>query len=100
MQIAAIGSPDFVVGFRLVGVKKIVETTPETFEKAVQEILDNRDVGIMVVDMRDVEKLPGPVRKRLTDSTTPVVIPIGTDEGDLRDKVRRAIGVDLYNKGG
>ena len=53
----------------------------------------------MVVDMKDVEKLPGPLRKRLTDSTTPVVIPIGTDEGDLRDKVRRAIGVDLYNKG-
>jgi len=96
MQIAAIGGPEFVVGFRLVGIKNVVETTPETFEKIVQEILDSRDVGIMVVDMKDVERLSGAVRKRLTDSTTPVVIPIGTDEGDIRDKVRRAIGVDLY----
>jgi V/A-type H+-transporting ATPase subunit F len=92
MEIAAVGSPDFVVGFRLVG----VETSPETFEKIVQEILDNRNVGIMVVDMKDVERLSASVRKKLTDSTTPVVIPIGTDEGDIRDKVRRAIGVDLY----
>jgi V/A-type H+-transporting ATPase subunit F len=73
-----------------------VETSPETFEKIVQEILDNRNVGIMVVDMKDVERLSASVRKKLTDSTTPVVIPIGTDEGDIRDKVRRAIGVDLY----
>jgi V/A-type H+-transporting ATPase subunit F len=96
MEIAAVGSPDFVVGFRLVGVKRVVETSPETFEKIVQEILDNRNVGIMVVDMKDVERLSASVRKKLTDSTTPVVIPIGTDEGDIRDKVRRAIGVDLY----
>jgi V/A-type H+/Na+-transporting ATPase subunit F len=96
MEIAAIGNPDFVVGFRLVGVKKIFETTPDTFEKTVQEALDNKDVGIVVVDMKDVDRLPATLKKRLIDSTTPVVIPIGKDEGDLRDKVRRAIGVDLY----
>ncbi len=96
MEIAAIGDPDFIVGFRLVGVKKVVETTPDTFENTVQEMLSSKDVGIMVVNMKDVDRLPGPLRKRLTDSTTPVVIPIGTDEGDIRDKVRRAIGIDLY----
>jgi vacuolar-type H+-ATPase subunit F/Vma7 len=32
----------------------------------------------------------------MIDSTTPVVIPVGTEPGDMRDKVRRAIGVDLY----
>lgn len=60
------------------------------------KILDSHDVGIMVVNMKDVEKLPAAVHKKLIDSTTPVVIPVGTDEGDIRDKVRRAIGVDLY----
>ena len=96
MEIAAIGDPDFIVGFRLVGVKRVVETTPDTFENTVQEMLSSKDIGIMVVNMKDVDRLPGPLRKRLTDSTTPVVIPIGTDEGDIRDKVRRAIGIDLY----
>jgi V/A-type H+-transporting ATPase subunit F len=96
MEIAAVGSPDFIVGFRLAGIRMVVETDPETFEKTVQQILDNRNVGIVVVDMNDVEGLPASLRKRMTDSTTPVVIPIGTDEGDIREKVRRAIGIDLY----
>jgi len=96
MEIAALGSPDFIVGFRLVGIKKVIETTPDTFEKAVQEMLANKSVGILVVDMKEVEKLSPSVRKKMVDSSSPVVIPIGTDEGDLRDKVRRAIGVDLY----
>ncbi len=96
MEIAAIGAQDFVVGFRLVGIKKVIPTTPEDFEKAVLDMLANKSVGILVVDMRDVEKLSPSVRKKMVDSSSPVVIPIGTDEGDLRDKVRRAIGVDLY----
>lgn len=96
MEIAAIGSPDFVVGFRLAGVRMVVETAPEEYEKTIQKMLDHKDVGIMVVDMKDVERLPAGLRKRMSDSTTPVVIPIGTDEGDIREKVRRAIGIDLY----
>jgi len=96
MEIAAVGSPDFVVGFRLAGIRMVVETDHEMLEKTIQQIMDNKNVGIIVVDMKDVERLPAPLRKRMTDSTTPVVIPIGEDEGDIRDKVRRAIGIDLY----
>lgn len=96
MDIAVIGGPGFVVGFRLAGIRRVIETTPESFEKTVQEILDSRDVGIMVVNMKDMDGLPTAVRTRLIESTTPVVIPVGTEAGDMRDKVRRAIGVDLY----
>ena len=96
MEIAAVGSPDFVVGFRLAGIRMVVETDHEMFEKTVLQIMDNKNVGIMVVDMKDVEMLSASLRKRMTDSTAPVVIPIGEDEGDIREKVRRAIGIDLY----
>ena len=30
------------------------------------------------------------------ESISPVVVPVGGEEGDLREKVKRAIGVDLY----
>lgn len=96
MDIAVIGGPDFIVGFRLAGIRRVYETTSDDFEKKVQELLDSHDVGIMVVNMKDVDGLPVAVRKRMTESTTPVVIPVGTESGDMRDKVRRAIGVDLY----
>jgi V/A-type H+/Na+-transporting ATPase subunit F len=96
MDIVVLGGPDFIVGFRLAGIRKVLETTSDDFEKKVQEMLDSHDVGIMVVNMKDVDGLPAAVRKRMIDSTTPVVIPVGTEPGDMRDKVRRAIGVDLY----
>jgi len=96
MDIAVVGGPDFIVGFRLAGIRRVYETTSEDFEKKVQEMLDSRDVGIMVVNMKDVYGLSAAIRKRMIDSTTPVVIPVGTEPGDMRDKVRRAIGVDLY----
>jgi len=96
MDIAVLGGPDFIVGFRLAGIRRVYETTSEDFEKKVQEMLDSHDVGIMVVNMKDVDGLSAAVRKRTIDSTTPVVIPVGTEAGDMRDKVRRAIGVDLY----
>jgi V/A-type H+-transporting ATPase subunit F len=96
MDIAVLGGPDFIVGFRLAGIRRVYETTSEDFEKKAQEILDSHDVGIMVVNMKDVDGLSAAVRKRMIDSTTPVVIPVGTEPGDMRDKVRRAIGVDLY----
>lgn len=96
MDIAVIGGPEFIVGFRLVGIRRVFETTPETFEKKVQELLDERDIGIMVICMKDMDRLSPSVRNRAVESTTPVVIPVGTEEGDMRDKVRRAIGIDLY----
>jgi hypothetical protein len=32
----------------------------------------------------------------MMESVDPVVIPVGIEEGDMRDKVRRAMGIDLY----
>ncbi len=98
MDIAVVGDPDFVVGFRLAGIRKVHETSTEDFEKTVQGILESHDVGIMVLNMKDYETLSPSVKKRVVDSTTPVVIPVGTEPGDIRDKVRRAIGVDLYRE--
>lgn len=96
MEIAVIGSPDFVVGFRLAGIRRVLETTPEKFESVIQETLNKKDIGIVIVSSKDVERLPALLRNRLVDSTTPVVIPVGIEKGEMRDKVRRAIGIDLY----
>jgi len=96
MEVVVVGSQDFIVGFRLAGIRNVHEVTRESIEEKLNEILASEDVGILVVNMTDVEQLPASLRNRLNESTTPVVIPVGTDEGDMRDKVRRAIGVDLY----
>ena len=96
MEIAVIGSPDFVVGFRLAGIRRVQETTSDDFESTIQATLNKKDIGIVIVSSKDVERLPATLRNKLVDSTTPVVIPVGIEKGEMRDKVRRAIGIDLY----
>ncbi|HWG91841.1 MAG TPA: V-type ATP synthase subunit F [Candidatus Thermoplasmatota archaeon] len=91
-----IGSEDFVLGFQLAGVRQAVRSNPETYSQDVERLLTS-GLGILIVDAKDVATLNPYQRKRLTDSNEPVVIQMGGESGgDLREKVKRAIGIDLY----
>jgi len=95
-EIGVVGSEDFVLGFQLAGVRKAVRSTPETYPQDVERLLAS-GLGILIVDAKDVDRLNPFLRKRLLDSNEPVVIQMGGESGgDLREKVKRAIGIDLY----
>ncbi|HYS72479.1 MAG TPA: V-type ATP synthase subunit F [Thermoplasmata archaeon] len=97
MEIAAVGRDDFVQGFKLVGVRRTVATTKEEIERKLAEILDDPEVGILVLDTADMKGLSHTMRRRLETVARPVVIGVGAAEDeDLRTKVKRAIGVDLF----
>ena len=96
MEIAVVGSEEFVTGFRLAGIRKVYSVTPDTLLDTLVKVLDEESVGILAVHTRDLERLPHQLRARMMASVDPVVIPVGEDEGDMRDKIRRAMGIDLY----
>lgn len=97
MEIAAVGRDDFVQGFKLVGVRKAIPATREDLEKKIGAVLDDADVGILVLDTDDMKSLSNTMRRRLETVARPVVIGVGAKEDeDLRTKVKRAIGVDLF----
>ncbi len=96
MEIAVVGSEDFVVGFRLAGIKKVYGVAPENLQETILRLVQEKGVGILAVHSKDLERLPQHLRDRLMASVEPVVIPVGEEEGDIRDKVRRAMGIDLY----
>ncbi len=97
MEIAAVGRDDFVQGFKLVGVRRAVATTKEEIERKITQILDDPEVGILVLDTADMKGLSHSMRRRLETVARPVVIGVGAAEDeDLRTKVKRAIGVDLF----
>jgi len=96
MEIAVVGSEEFVTGFMLAGIRKVYSVTPDTLLETVVRVLDEESVGILAIHTRDLEKLPAQLRARMMASVDPVVIPVGEEEGDIRDKVRRAMGIDLY----
>ena len=96
MEIAVIGSEEFVVGFRLAGIKKVYAVSPDNLLEKIVQIMDEPEVGILAVHTQDLERLPPQLRAKMMDSVDPVVIPVGLEEGDMRDKIRRAMGIDLY----
>lgn len=91
-----IGSEEFVVGFRLAGIRKVYAVSPDKLLEKIVQVMDEPEVGILAVHTPDLERLPPQLRAKMMDSVDPVIIPVGLEEGDMRDKVRRAMGIDLY----
>ncbi|HIH00992.1 TPA: V-type ATP synthase subunit F [Thermoplasmata archaeon] len=96
MEIAVVGSEDFVVGFRLAGIKKVYGVPPEKLQETIASLMEQEDIGILAVHTKDLDSLPQHLKDKMMGSVDPVVIPVGEEEGDIRDKVRRAMGIDLY----
>lgn len=98
-DIGVMGSSDFVLGFNLAGVRKTYAVERSDFPKQMERILAERDnLGILIVESANVEQLPATLRRKVSESLEPVVIAMGegAGEADLREKVKRAIGIDLY----
>lgn len=103
-EIAVIGSPDFTTGFRLAGVRKF-ENVPddekaEILDDAVSRVLTDDDVGIIVMHDDDLEHLSRNVRNDVETSIEPTLVALGGGAGSsgLRDKIKRAIGIDLMDE--
>ena len=96
MDIAVLGNDEFVLGFRLAGVKRIYTSGGQNYEERILELLADSSIGVLAVNSSDLDSLSSIARKKVLESIAPVVVPVGKGEGDLREKVKRAIGVDLY----
>lgn len=95
-----IGKSEFVTGFRLAGISKVYETPDiQATESAVRSVLEDRSVGILVMHNDDISNLPEILRKNLNESVQPTVVALGgsgSGSMSLRDKIKQAVGVDLW----
>jgi V/A-type H+-transporting ATPase subunit F len=98
MEIAVIGKSDFVAGFRLAGIRKTFDVgNDRELEERIKTCLDDRELGIIVLHADDLKNLPSGLQKTIDESVEPTFIAIGgREESGLREKIRRAIGVDLW----
>ncbi|WP_290899762.1 V-type ATP synthase subunit F [Ferroglobus sp.] len=98
-KIAVIGDPDFNVGFRLVGIRDVYDVqSDEEVVKAVEDVMKREDVGIVVIKNEFLDKIPISLRREMDESVEPTFVIVG-GEGSvevLKEKIRRAIGVDLW----
>ncbi len=96
MELAVVGNEEFALGFRLVGIRKVFCCSDENLEEEVNGVLGDKDVGILVLHDACLCNLSQPLTTKLRESVRPVLITVGEEEEDLREKIRRAIGIDLY----
>ncbi|WNY25893.1 V-type ATP synthase subunit F [Methanolapillus millepedarum] len=99
MEISVVGNSDFVTGFRLAGIRKIYDTENVSIDSAVRTVLEDKDVGILVMHNDDILKLPDSLKAMLNDSVQPTVVALGgsgAGSTNLRDKIKQAVGVDLW----
>ena len=103
-EIAVIGSPEFTTGFRLAGVRKFASVPDgqksEQLDEAVSEMLEDEEVGIVVMHDDDLEHLSRKVRQNVETSVEPVLVTLGggAGSGGLREQIKRAIGIDLMDE--
>mgnify|MGYP001276000058 FL=1 len=98
MEIGVIGREMFTIGFRLVGIHKWFSVDDETnSEEAVSSALKDKDIGVLVIHDTEWQELEDKTRSKLSNSVHPTVIAIGSGVDDtLRERIRTAVGVDLW----
>ena len=99
MEIAVIGNSEFILGFRLAGIRKTYAAeNDEKLAECITSALSDSEVGILVLNSSDMEKVSRRLRTTLEDSVRPTVIAIGGEVGGLsmRERIKRSVGVDLW----
>ncbi|MUV90024.1 V-type ATP synthase subunit F [Halapricum sp. CBA1109] len=103
-EIAVVGSPDFTTGFRLAGVRKAVsvpdDDKDDQLDEEVSTLLEDDDVGILVMHDDDLDHLSRDIRRTVEQSVDPVLVALGGSGGSsgMREQIKRAIGIDLMEE--
>ena len=99
MELAVVGNSDFILGFRLAGIEKTVAAEDDaSLTDAVTRLMADETVAILVIRGSDMGRLPERLQAELGESVRPTVVSIGGEVGgvSMRDKIKRAVGVDLW----
>lgn len=99
-KIAAIGKKEFTLGFELAGVQTTYNpNNTEQYINQIESIIENdtEEVGILIVNNKDLQELPKRIQKQVNQSVDPVTV-ILSEEGEsqrLKEKIKKAIGADI-----
>lgn len=98
MELAVIGHEDFVLGFKLAGIRKTIAVQEkDDLENAVESYMKDSNIGILVMHQDDLSNLSAELQDTLSESVEPTVVALGGEGGSsMRDKIKQAVGVDLW----
>jgi len=97
-EIGVVGSQQFTLGFRLAGIRKIWDAASEDdLERAVAAARRDEGISILVMQTGDLSRVSPRTRSELVSATRPTLVAVGLEEDNtLREKIKQAVGVDLW----
>ncbi len=101
MKYSIIGDDDAVLGFEMVGVSGRTVRDPEEAHRAFLAVLDEREVGIIIITERVADMIRPLVDRFLFTESFPLIVEIPDRKGrqpdrpGIRDLVNTAIGIRL-----
>jgi V/A-type H+-transporting ATPase subunit F len=96
-ELMVIGDPDFNIGFRLAGIRNVIDVTDQSsVPEIVEEALTKK--GIVIINYDIYKSLPIQIKLKIEESIEPTFVKVGGEGGveEVREKIRKAIGVDLW----
>jgi V/A-type H+-transporting ATPase subunit F len=95
-HIVVIGSPEFTLGFRLAGVRRVIDVAGKA-DLVFKDIQNDGRVGIIVTSTECFGQLDEDLGKALTRAIRPVTVVVGGDDrGELlKQMVKKSIGIEL-----
>lgn len=101
MKYYVIGDEDAVLGFGLVGVQGKKVFTPEEAQSAFKTALEDKDVGIIIIEDRIADLIRPIVDRYIFTEQFPLIVEVPGREGknparpNIRAMVNDAIGIKL-----
>jgi V/A-type H+/Na+-transporting ATPase subunit F len=93
-MIAVIGEPEFTLGFRLAGIRRVLETD---LANDVKSCLKDAQLSVVIIDESSMNQLEEALRKDVVNSLQPVFVAVSEHaaQEELRKLILQSVGVDL-----
>lgn len=101
-KIAVVGMEAFNLGFRLAGIKIMVNIQDrKSVLDRIHALKQNRDIGVVIIDGNVMESLESSDRNEIEESIEPVFVSLSSKDSsdNIRELIIKSMGVDLW-KGG
>ena len=96
MEIAVAGSSEFTLGFRLAGIKKVIDAPSQD---EIAQLMKDEALGIVIIDQETCDSVSEHMREDMISSIKPVVVTVSAKpQEELRKMIMRSIGVDLLRE--
>ncbi len=97
-KIAIIGSQEFTLGFRLTGIKTVIN--PTNANEEIQSLIERNDIGVVLMDEETMSELKEQLKEDVIASLSPVFVVISAtaQQEALRKMILQSIGVDLLKE--